>query len=485
MQLTRASGHGPITLDANQVIGSGGEAKVYAVKGNRSVVAKVYHQPTPERAGKLRAMVGHAPADPGSAQGHVSIAWPEDLLLEPGGTVAGYLMPAIRDSYPFSDVYHPGARKKSLPAGFGYQYLLRTAHNLCSAVSAVHAMGYVIGDLNDCNILVQADARVTLIDCDSFQVGPYRCTVGRPEYTAPELQGVTLSSVDRQAEQDCFGLAVLVHQLLMSGVHPYAGVGEPGALDERIKAALCPYAPGGPKPPRGAPLLEWLPPPLQQLVRATFVGGQTVPSARPEARVWAERLLAAEKGLATCRRDISHPHFNHLPECPACQVQAARLRKARKPQAPQGTGNPWQQPLPGLRVRAKGGMRQRIVMAMVLTTIAALAYHWPSLRGAVGQLTMPFPSNTGGNSGTSTYSRAIPAPRARKPHELETGSDIHRKQIGQNPYRRPDVGGPIGAGLPIARNRSLKNNSMSGVPQLYDLESGSDIYRRYIGKSPY
>ncbi len=249
-------------------------------------------------------------------------------------------------------------------------------------------------------------------------------------YIAPEIQGVTLSAIDRKAEQDCFALAVLVYQLLMSGVHPYAGVGEPGELGERIKAALCPHAAGGPRPPRNAPQLEWLPLSLQQLVRAALVDGHGSPSARPEARVWADQLLQAEKELVTCRRDRSHPYFKHIKKCPACQVQATRPRRARKPQSPQGTSNPWQQPLPGLRVRKNGSMRQRLVLPMVLTIIATLAYNWPSLKGATEQLAMPVPSSIGGQNGASIEFLATPVPRARKPRKLETGSEIYRKHIG-------------------------------------------------------
>lgn len=483
MELT--SGHGPITLETNKVIGSGGEAKVYAVKGDRSVVAKVYHHPTIDRGNKLRAMVGHAPADPGRAQGHVSIAWPEDVLFDPTGLVVGYLMPAIQGSYPLSDVYHPAARRQSLPVGFGYQYLLRTAHNLCAAVSAVHDMGYVIGDLNECNILVQADARVTLIDCDSFQVGPHRCLVGRPEYTAPELQGSNLSIADRKAEQDCFALAVLVYQLLMSGFHPYAGVGEPGELGERIKSALCPHAQGGPKPPRGAPQLKWLPASLQQMVRAAFVDGHTVPSARPEARAWAEQLSKAENKLATCRRDRSHPHFNHLPKCPACQVKTARPRQTRKAQTAPVGGRPRQQPLPGLHVRSKGSVRRRFVLLVVLIAFFMLAYNWPSLRSSIEQLATQSGAYPGNMGSASIYSQGASVSPARKLRKLETGSEIYRKHIGESPYQRPNGVGQAGTGLPNERKRASNSDAISPGQQKHDLETGSEIYRQYIGKNPY
>src|SRR5262249_29180802 len=95
------------------------------------------------------------------------------------------------------------------------------------AVAAVHNHGLVIGDLNPKNILVTKKATVYLLDCDSFQVmangKTYRCETGFPEYTPPELQGLTLKEVDRGPQHDYFGLAILIFQLLFIGRHPFSG----------------------------------------------------------------------------------------------------------------------------------------------------------------------------------------------------------------------------------------------------------------------
>ena len=476
---------GQITLDTNQLLGSGGEAKVYQVIGDRRLVAKVYHQPTAERGDKLRAMLGHPPIDPGASQGHVSIAWPVDVLTDSGGSVVGYLMPALRGTFPFSEVYHPAARQKSLPAGFGYRYLMRTAHNLCAAVSAIHDMGYVIGDLNDCNILVQSDARVTIIDCDSFQVGSYRCLVGRPEYTAPEVSGMNLSITGRTVEQDRFALAVLVYQLLMSGYHPYAGVGEPGSLCERINAGLCPHAPAGPKSPRGAPMLDWLPASLQQLVQAAFVNGHNHPSARPSAKDWSDHLLQAENDLVICRRDGSHPHFNHLSKCPACQVQASR-QKARK-QAAAATVHvtPTQHPLPGLRTRTKGLVRSRLITPAVLLSSALLAYNWPALvrLSEQGDVRSLLPRENADVVAAYLTDRSI-LPKGR-PKDLTTGSDIYRKYIGSTPYERP-AGSRVEIVEPeMPHSDGLREYRKEKKQARPKLETGTEIYRTYIGKNPY
>src|SRR5205823_14626086 len=138
--------------------------------------------------------------------------------------------------------------------------------------------------LNESNVLVTPQALVTLVDADSFQVpGPgrvYRCRVGKPEFTPPELQGAPFADVDRGPEHDAFALGVLVFQLLMQGLHPFAGMftgeGEPDPLPVRIAAGFWPYAwerPGPFQPIPYAPPWAVLPPPVQELFFACFEEG--------------------------------------------------------------------------------------------------------------------------------------------------------------------------------------------------------------------
>ncbi|MDM8530036.1 hypothetical protein QUF63_02610, partial [Anaerolineales bacterium HSG25] len=61
-------------------LGRGGEATVYNIADQADMVAKIYHQPTPEREAKLRAMLLNPPEQPSG--GHVAIAWPTALVYE-------------------------------------------------------------------------------------------------------------------------------------------------------------------------------------------------------------------------------------------------------------------------------------------------------------------------------------------------------------------------------------------------------------------
>src|SRR5579859_4362918 len=234
-----------VEIDPRLEIGAGGEARIYALPDAEDLVAKIYHRPTEARARKLIAMLADPPVDPTAGQGHASIAWPIDLLREgeKPARIVGYLMPRAESSRTILDYYNPAARRVACPL-FNYQYLLRTARNLAAVVAALHARDYVIGDVNEANILVTATALVTVVDTDSFQVrdsqhgAVYRCPVGRPEFTPAELQGRNLQDVDRAPEHDRFGLAVLLFLLLMEGTHPFAGLytgeGDPPPYEARI-----------------------------------------------------------------------------------------------------------------------------------------------------------------------------------------------------------------------------------------------------------
>src|SRR5436190_23826725 len=75
-------------------LGSGGEAAIYTVPHDDALAAKIYHKPTAEHAAKLSVMLSSPPDDPMAASGHVSIAWPRELLYAED-RVAGYLMPRV------------------------------------------------------------------------------------------------------------------------------------------------------------------------------------------------------------------------------------------------------------------------------------------------------------------------------------------------------------------------------------------------------
>ncbi len=331
MQYRQDSNGKIITLAPALRLGAGGEAEVFAHPSDSSLVAKIYRSPSLERAQKLTAMLINPPDDPTRAKGHISIAWPTDLVYSANGNkmVVGFLMPRIPKVRTVIDYYNPLTRRRQLPL-FNYLYLLQTARNLAAAAHSLHAHSYVIGDVNESNIIVAETSLVTLVDTDSFQVhsshgAVFRCTVGKPEFTPPELQEKRFSEIDRRAEHDLFGLAVLFFQLLMEGTHPFAGKykgsDEPPPIEKRIIAGHFTYSlrrrvPYEPMP--YAPPFEVIHPKLRTLFVSCFEDGHSSPKVRPTAQVWATALGEAANALTKCSVNEQHVYGNHLTKCPWC-----------------------------------------------------------------------------------------------------------------------------------------------------------------------
>lgn len=334
----------PVAL--GQELGRGGEAIVYKLAVQPALLAKIYHGPTRDGyEDKLAWMQANPPDDPTRAQGHASIAWPNDLLYNSSGQLAGYIMVNVQNAVPLLLVFNPRSRAKTLPS-FNRRYLHRAARNLAAALGALHASNYIVGDLNESNVMVTPSALITLIDADSFQVQRrvgskpilHPCPVGKPEYTPPELQGKTFAQVPRQSEHDRFGLGVLIFQLLMEGNHPFRaqwlGSDDPPPVEDRIRDGAWPYAykPVLPiAPPRGGPGLDTLHPALAKLARQCFAEGHSDPRARPLPEEWEEALNAAEDALVAC--NLGHLYSRHLARCPECQVLADTQRATRSGQA--------------------------------------------------------------------------------------------------------------------------------------------------------
>ncbi|MBW4667525.1 MAG: tetratricopeptide repeat protein [Cyanomargarita calcarea GSE-NOS-MK-12-04C] len=321
----------PINLTAS--LGRGGEACVYTLPIDGNLVAKIYHKPTVSHARKLAVMLAHPPSNPTASLGHISIAWPNEVLISADGSdrIIGFLMPRIRQMRPIIDFYNPRTRRLHCPL-FNYQYLLRTARNLAAAFAALHNSGYCVGDVNESNIMVSDTALVTIVDTDSFQVPDpdnnivYRCEVGKPEFTPPELQNITFAACDRAVSHDLFGLSVLLFQLLMEGTHPFSGIyqgaGEPPPYEARIAAGHFPYSRHRDVPYISTPIAppwEILHPKLRELFVRCFEDGHSQPNQRPTAQAWLFALAEAEESLVTCTNNPQHRYNNHLHTCPWCE----------------------------------------------------------------------------------------------------------------------------------------------------------------------
>ncbi len=328
------------TITTAAEVGRGGEGVIYQVVGRNDLVAKIYHPAlrTYTRQAKLTAMVTQPPPDGYRtlAPPHVALAWPTDLLFKEEAFV-GFLMPRIDRSPNLIALFNPQLRCQRYPH-VDHRFLYRSAQNLATVLAALHSRGHVVGDLNQKNILVKGNALVTLVDTDSFQIRDsnghcFRCGVGVPDYTPPELQGQTLITIDRQPYHDMFGLSVLLFQLLMEGYHPFTGRPLTSALREIDQLSLhCmqqgwfPYSNNrAVQPPPAAPPFTWLAPEIRRLFLQSFLVGYTEPLRRPTAATWAEALRRAEANLLQCSRCPEHWYGNHLEECPLCRRRSVAV----------------------------------------------------------------------------------------------------------------------------------------------------------------
>lgn len=310
-------------------IGGGGEGAVYAVRGRGDVVAKLYASPTQERRRKLEAMVAQRP--PALAE---ITAWPSDLVLS-GGGIVGFLMPRAVQAEEAHVLYGPKSRKQRFPDA-DYQFLVHAAMNLARAFAVVHRHGIVIGDVNERVAMVARNGTVRLIDCDSFQIRAgaeiFRCEVGVPLFTPPELQTVpTLRGIERTEQHDLFGLAVLVFHLLFLGRHPYSGRNsaqpdmtiETAIKEHRFAYSAERHRTRMAEPANASPLMS-AGADIARLFEQAFAPAAAAGAAgRPAASQWADALEALAATLRPCRENAAHAYGASLPACPWCTIEMA------------------------------------------------------------------------------------------------------------------------------------------------------------------
>ncbi|BDE05059.1 hypothetical protein WPS_03350 [Vulcanimicrobium alpinum] len=316
------------TLTIGKKLGEGGEGAVYVTREQPDLVAKVYARPVPpEQVAKLDAMV--RAGDPAL---RTVAAWPSALLFD-GARPVGFTMRKIAARHPLHDLLGP-ARRRILFPNTHWTFLIHTATNLARAFEVMHDRGIVIGDVNSNNVVVHRDSTAQLIDCDSFQIRAgetvFRCNVGVPEYQPPELQGCDLSRVERTAEHDLFGLAVMIFQLLFVGKHPFAGVlppgtGENGAIGANVAARRFFYGGDarrrGLRPPPGSLALSAVTPEIEAHFARAFLGA---PCDRPSAAAWRAALAALERATVRCDANPLHRHVDAT-RCPWCTLERRGL----------------------------------------------------------------------------------------------------------------------------------------------------------------
>lgn len=231
-------------------LGRGGEGSVFTVSSidlpgfdADDLVAKIYHEPATEnREAKIAAMLASPPKSD-------SVAWPLASLYE-GAAFAGYIMKKLpSETYrSWSDLSDVKSRRKVAPK-FDARYAIVASENLGIAIKSIHDAGHCVGDVNESNILVSADSRIMIVDTDSAQISTgdgkiFPCTVGKQEYTSPELTHGSFRDNLRSVESDVFAYGVAVFQMLTGGAHPtdakFTGTDDPPSMVNKIRQGIYP-----------------------------------------------------------------------------------------------------------------------------------------------------------------------------------------------------------------------------------------------------
>ena len=195
------------------VLGEGGEGAAY--KTNTPYVAKVYkpEKTTSHRLAKLQALLRKGLSCPG-------ICLPKALLYNSKNEFVGYLMEKA-EGVKLRNLYIKPLLQKTFPH-WRKRDLVELGISILQRIGYLHSKGIVLCDINADNIIVRTPKEVYFVDCDSYQVDGYPCTVGTIPFTAPELQNkVVCGSGLRTIGNENFAIAVLLFSLMVTGQMPY------------------------------------------------------------------------------------------------------------------------------------------------------------------------------------------------------------------------------------------------------------------------
>lgn len=199
-------------LDDNDLLGQGGEGRVYRDRsGDRAI--KIFLAPSEERRRKLRAFPSQLPP---------RVVGPIDLAYDKNGDIVGYAMRRLDGAIDSFRMAQRKWREATMRAG----EVTRIWAEVAQTVGQLHARGIVVGDLNDGNVvLTRTSPGFTpwLIDADSMQLPGHPCVVAHERFLDPRLYGVDLTkNAALSKETDWYALAVLLFSSLAC-VHPYGG----------------------------------------------------------------------------------------------------------------------------------------------------------------------------------------------------------------------------------------------------------------------
>ncbi len=324
-----------ILIDDTKPIGSGGEGSVFKLAKNPNILVKIYSERAlermPEIEQKIKAMVGKKPGLL-DYNGLTIIAWPSYVVYDEFKRFAGYLMKRVQAKNQLSHVITPGLQKAKFP-NITYYDRVVIAINLAKVMGFLHQNDTIIGDINTSDFFVYPGFEIGVVDTDSFQFSSanklFHCKVFTPDYTAPEVieaKKKFTQEIKRIPNHDNYGLAILIFQILMFGVHPFSArikgvLGFDGnAINYTMEKEIFPYnyPSNNIIPPKNAMPYTFLPKNIQELFNRSFQKHALSDTDRPSTEEWVKELRVLKDSLKKCKKDKTHFYPNHFQKCPIC-----------------------------------------------------------------------------------------------------------------------------------------------------------------------
>ena len=293
----------PLQLTFHHEKASGGEGTVYTLPGNDQILIKVYKDQTIQNQQKLelRQKIA-AMAAIKECRKMNFLAWPVMPVFDAQKQIIGFAMHRC-EGKSFLALRGADNVARQFP-NWDRKNLAQVALDFLRKVRLISSYGVYINDFNPANFLVDQQGKVSFIDCDSFQIAPpgRKVAISKtffPSHCAPELlKNKSALTQVRNIHHLEFGTAIILFNLLMCGLHPYAyydpsNKSACGNPDENLLKGRCPLGRGaGCRLPVGNwyNLWSWLTKNIKEDFINTFRDGHNNPAMRTSLEQWEEHL---------------------------------------------------------------------------------------------------------------------------------------------------------------------------------------------------
>lgn len=297
-----------LQLPEDNIVAGGREGTVYSMPKKDNILIKLYnklqidnrekHQRNTERLRTMFKLLHKL--NLGNCQ-KIPLAWPVMPIFDKNKTIIGFAMYKC-DGVSFRALGSIAGIKRYFP-DWTRRELALTALDFVKKLRNLQKSGVQINDFNPSNFLVDRNCNVSFIDCDSFQIAEgnkiHVTNTFISSHCAPELlKDKRLLDLPRNAHHLEFGAAIVIFNLLMCGLHPYAyhdplqmtACGNP---EENLLNGRCPLGVGaGCKFPIGNwyNLWSWTSHNVKGGFIRTFRDGHSNPAARTSLADWEKYL---------------------------------------------------------------------------------------------------------------------------------------------------------------------------------------------------